>query len=215
MRPVIGASTRKLRVRASPKPGSDVPADGRGFRGARTGLSAMVMRIQISSPHMEIDDALKDYTERRFDPLIRHFDRDGADLHIVLESPAGARKKRFVTCSARVNVPGQFLVARKRGRDAYAAVDAAEQALQREVEKFNEKVLIGTRFPKKQFVANQVGAGQLPPLVAAGEAVFPGAPTGPSAPLTDRTSSREVDADQAAGDETSDVDTLASASDLV
>lgn len=106
---------------------------------------------------MEIDDSFKDYVERRFEPMARHFDREGTDLHVVLESPAGASKKRPVTCSARINLPGHFLVARKRGRDAFAAVDAAEQALQREVEKTHHKVLIGTRYPKKYYIAERLG----------------------------------------------------------
>lgn len=116
--------------------------------------------------------ALQEYIDRRAQTLPRHFDRDAFDLHVALESPSGASKRRFVRCLARLRVPGTVLVANKRGQDAFRAVDAAIDALQRSLDDYHQRVLIGSRFPKKYFVARQMAEEALPPLVSEGEAVF-------------------------------------------
>ena len=116
--------------------------------------------------------ALQEYIDRRAQTLPRHFDRDAFELHVALESPSGASKRRFVRCLARLRVPGTVLVANKRGQDAFRAVDAAMDALQRSLDDYHQRVLIGSRFPKKYFIARQMAEEALPSLVSEGEAVF-------------------------------------------
>jgi ribosomal subunit interface protein len=130
------------------------------------------MRLIISSPHLPLPPALQEYIDRRAQTLPRHFDRDSFELHVALESPSGAGKRRFVRCVARLRVPGTVLVVHKRGQDAFRAVDAAVDALQRSLDDYHQRVLIGSRFPKKYFVARQVAEEALPVLVSEGEAVF-------------------------------------------
>jgi ribosomal subunit interface protein len=144
------------------------------------------MRLIISSPHLPMPPALQEYIDRRAQTLPRHFDRDSFELHVALESPSGASKRRFVRCLARLRVPGTVLVANKRGQDAFRAVDAAMDALQRSLDDYHQRVLIGSRFPKKYFVARQVAEEALPSLVSEGEAVF--------APEEDRSAAPEAPA---------------------
>lgn len=101
---------------------------------------------------------------------------------MALESPSGASKRRFIRCLARLRVPGTVLVANKRGQDAFGAVDAAMDALQRSLDDYHQRVLIGSRFPKKYFVARQVAEDALPALVSEGEAVFAPEGEGGAAP---------------------------------
>ena len=142
------------------------------FSCERRVLRFLLMKLIISSPHLPLPPVLQEYIDRRCQTLPRHFDRDSCELHVALESPAGASKRRFVRCNARLRVPGTVLVVHKRGRDAFAAVDAAVGALQRTLDDYHQRVMIGSRFPKKYFVARQLAEEALPALVSEGEAVF-------------------------------------------
>jgi ribosomal subunit interface protein len=114
------------------------------------------MELHISSPHVEVDAMLRAHVERCTATLARHFDQEGCDLHVMLERPIGETKQRPVRCVMRLGVPGAVLVARKSGVDAHTAVDVAVRALARELEAWKQRVRIGTRWPKKYYVARRV-----------------------------------------------------------
>jgi ribosomal subunit interface protein len=128
----------------------------------------LVMKLQIVARHIPLTNTLRDHIKRRFlEMLARHFDRESCELHVEIASPVGEGKHRFCECQARLTVPKGLLVVHERGRDAYAAVDAVERKLARQVIDWRDRVLIGSRFPKKYFVARR--AEESPPALLSEE----------------------------------------------
>jgi ribosomal subunit interface protein len=109
------------------------------------------MKLRIVCRHFPLTDTLRAHIHRRFlEYLPRHFDRESCDLHVEL---LGGPKHRYQECQARLTVPGGLLVVRERADDAYAAVDAVERSLLRRVLEWRDRVLIGSRYPTKYFLA--------------------------------------------------------------
>ncbi len=114
------------------------------------------MNLRISAHHVELTPALRNYVEHRFlDTIPRHFDRSSCDLHVFLDETNGeARPVR--ECHAQLTVPGGRLVARERATDLFAAVDLARRTLERLLESYRGKKVVGTRYPKKYYAARVV-----------------------------------------------------------
>jgi ribosomal subunit interface protein len=125
------------------------------------------MKLQIVARNLTLTNTLRDHVHRRFlEMLPRYFDRESCELHIEL---SGGPKHRYEACQARLTVPGGLLVVSERADDAYAAVDAAEHTLARKVKEWRERVLIGSRFPKKYFIARRMEEGAAPATLPEGE----------------------------------------------
>jgi ribosomal subunit interface protein len=128
------------------------------------------MKLQIVARHLPLTDTLRDHVRRRFlEILPRHFDRESCELHVEL---SGGPKHRYAECRARLTVPGGLLVVSERAPDLYAAVDAAERTLLRKVMGWRDRVLIGTRFPKKYFVARRLEESEELPAPTEAEAAL-------------------------------------------
>jgi ribosomal subunit interface protein len=122
------------------------------------------MKLQIVVRHLSLTQALRDHIHERFlEMLPRHFDRESCDLHVEISL---GPKHRYHECQARLTVPGGLLVVRERAADAFAAVDAAERILNRKVLDWRDRVLIGSRFPKKYYVAELMEEGEVPSLLS-------------------------------------------------
>jgi len=125
------------------------------------------MKLQIVARHIDLTDTLRDHVRRRFlETLPRFFDRESCDLHVEL---IGGPKHRYEECQARLTVPRGLLVVSERAPGVYAAVDAAERALARKVKDWHDRVLIGTRFPKKYFIARRIEDGEAPATIPPGQ----------------------------------------------
>lgn len=130
------------------------------------------MRLQIASPHVELTSPLRQFIEERFQRLPHPFDRGASVLRVDIETPVGETKTRFLECRLRLTVPGGLLVVSKRGRDVYTAVAAAERALHRVIEEWTDRVLTGSRWPKKFFIARRMEDEEAPVLLSEKEAVL-------------------------------------------
>ncbi|HJW24806.1 MAG TPA: ribosome-associated translation inhibitor RaiA [Rhodocyclaceae bacterium] len=92
------------------------------------------MNLQISGHHIEVTPALRDYVQNRLDPVMRHFDRvTGVSVILSVEK---LKQKAEVT----VHVPGKDIFAENSGDDLYAAIDALFDKLDRQVQKYKQKV---------------------------------------------------------------------------
>lgn len=92
------------------------------------------MNLQISGHHIEVTPALREYVENKLDPVIRHFDKvTGVSVVLSVEK---LKQKGEVT----LHVPGKDIHVEESGDDLYAAIDALFDKLDRQVQKYKQKV---------------------------------------------------------------------------
>jgi len=92
------------------------------------------MNLQISGHHIEVTPALRAYVENRLDPVVRHFDRvTGVNVILSVEK---LKQKAEVT----LHVPGKDIYVEEEGDDLYAAIDAMFDKLDRQVQKYKQKM---------------------------------------------------------------------------
>lgn len=92
------------------------------------------MNLQISGHHIEVTPALREYVETKLDPVIRHFDQvTGVNVVLSVEK---LKQKAEVT----LHVPGKDMHAEESGDDLYAAIDVLFDKLDRQVQKYKQKV---------------------------------------------------------------------------
>jgi len=92
------------------------------------------MNLQISGHHVEVTAALKEYVSNKLDPVIRHFDKvTGVNVVLSVEK---LKQKAEVT----VHVPGKDIHAETDGEDLYAVVDELFDKLDRQVQKYKQKM---------------------------------------------------------------------------
>ncbi|MCE1171328.1 ribosome hibernation-promoting factor, HPF/YfiA family [Azovibrio restrictus] len=92
------------------------------------------MNLQISGHHIEVTPALREYVESKLEPVISHFDRvTGVNVILSVEK---LKQKAEVT----VHVPGKDIFVESAEDDLYAAIDVLFDKLDRQVQKFKQKV---------------------------------------------------------------------------
>ena len=92
------------------------------------------MNLQIIGHHIEVTAALRDYVENKLEPVVRHFDKViGVNVVLAVEK---LKQKAEVT----VHVPGKDIHVEEAGDDLYAAIDALFDKLDRQVQKYKQKM---------------------------------------------------------------------------
>ena len=92
------------------------------------------MNLQISGHHIEVTPALREYVETKLDPVIRHFDQvTGVSVVLSVEK---LKQKAEVT----LHVPGKDMHAEESSEDLYAAIDVLFDKLDRQVQKYKQKI---------------------------------------------------------------------------
>jgi len=92
------------------------------------------MQIDITGHHLKITTALKDYVEKKFERLTRHFDHV-LNIHVVLTV-----EKLIHRAEASLQVSGNKIFADASNEDMYAAVDSLVDKLDRQIVKHKEKL---------------------------------------------------------------------------
>ncbi|MDF9393703.1 MULTISPECIES: ribosome hibernation-promoting factor, HPF/YfiA family [Methylococcus] len=92
------------------------------------------MQLSISGHHIDVTDALKNYTTEKFQRLERHFDQL-FDVHVILSV-----EKLLQKAEATVQVTGASLFAEDIQEDLYAAIDGLVDKLDRQILKHKEKL---------------------------------------------------------------------------
>lgn len=93
------------------------------------------MQLSISGHHVDVTDALKNYTEEKLAKLERHFDNI-TNVHVVLTV-----EKVKQRAEATMHVSGAELFADADSDDMYAAIDALTDKLDRQLLKHKEKLV--------------------------------------------------------------------------
>ena len=92
------------------------------------------MNLQISGHHVEVTAALKEYVSQKLDPVVRHFDKvTGVNVVLSVE-------KLKQTAEVTVHVPGKDIHAETNGEDLYAVIDELFDKLDRQVQKYKQKM---------------------------------------------------------------------------
>lgn len=92
------------------------------------------MRISITGRHVEVTDAIKEYTEKGIEKIRAHFDRV-IDVDVIL----GVEKHRHF---AEINLRANGLQANAKGssEDMYASIDSALSKIDRQINKHKGRI---------------------------------------------------------------------------
>ena len=92
------------------------------------------MNLQVSGHHLEITPALRDYVTGKLERITRHFD-NVIDVNLIL-SVDKLNQKAEVT----VHLAGKDVYVESVDEDLYAAVDGLVDKLERQVQKYKQKL---------------------------------------------------------------------------
>ncbi|SBT08447.1 Ribosome hibernation promoting factor [Candidatus Accumulibacter aalborgensis] len=92
------------------------------------------MNLQVSGHHLEITPALHDYVTSKLERITRHFD-NLIDVSVIL-SVDKLNQKAEVT----VHLAGKDVYVESVDEDLYAAVDGLVDKLERQVQKYKQKL---------------------------------------------------------------------------
>jgi putative sigma-54 modulation protein len=92
------------------------------------------MNLQISGHHLEVTPAIREYVTGKLERVTRHFD-NVIDVNVIL-SVEKLKQKAEVT----VHLPGKDIFVEAIDEDLYAAVDTLVDKLDRQVQKYKQKL---------------------------------------------------------------------------
>jgi len=92
------------------------------------------MQLSLSGHHVEITDAIREYTNSKFDKIKRHFDKV-IDVHVILTVEKAEQK-----AEATIQLNGSKIFAEDTQENMYAAIDSLVDKLDRQVRKHKEKL---------------------------------------------------------------------------
>lgn len=93
------------------------------------------MNLTINGHHVEVTDAIREYTTGKLDRVIRHFD-NVTSVSVIL-SVEKLKQKAEVT----LHVRGKDIFVESEESDLYAAIDSMVDKLDRQVIKYKQKNL--------------------------------------------------------------------------
>mgnify|MGYP000968295743 FL=1 len=92
------------------------------------------MNLQVCGHHLEITPALRDYVTGKLERITRHFD-NVIDVNVIL-SVEKLNQKAEVT----VHLAGKDVYVESVDEDLYAAIDGLVDKLERQVQKYKQKL---------------------------------------------------------------------------
>jgi len=100
----------------------------------------MIQKLEITGVHLEVDDELKKYVQKKLARLDRFVPRASREsLHLEVKLKEGkAKNKDERTCEAILHLPGENLVVKESTINIYAAVDIVETKLQYQLKKYKD-----------------------------------------------------------------------------
>lgn len=92
------------------------------------------MQIQITGRHIEVTDAIKQFIDKKFARLEKHFDHINS-CHVILEVVKGVQK-----AEAQLHIPNNEIFAHSEDENLYAAIDSLVDKLNRQILKAKDKM---------------------------------------------------------------------------
>lgn len=96
------------------------------------------MKVHTEAVQFKADRKLTDFVERKLGKIEQYFDRViEARVTLKLENSGQVRDK---IAEARLQVPGEVLIAKATHKTFEGSVDSVVQSLKRQIKKYKEKV---------------------------------------------------------------------------
>lgn len=92
------------------------------------------MNLNITGRHVEVTPAIRDYVTSKLDRVIRHF--DNVTSVTVILSVEKLKQKAEVT----VHLSGKDIFVESIDEDLYAAIDSLADKLDRQIQKYKQKL---------------------------------------------------------------------------
>ena len=96
------------------------------------------MKLVLSTHKVSLTDSLKDHVRSRIEKL-ENQDGHALSAFVNLERDHKGMPEKKFTCTMKVNLPGQCLLARDAEDDLYAAIDLATKKIQAQIRKRHSK----------------------------------------------------------------------------
>ena len=93
------------------------------------------MNLHLTSHHLEITPAIRDYSMEKFDKIKRHFENVVIDVNVILSVEKLKQK-----AEATMHVSGKNLFAECEDENLYTAIDLLVDTLDRQVRKHKDKL---------------------------------------------------------------------------
>lgn len=97
------------------------------------------MNLKISGHHVEVTQALREYVRTKLERVGRRFDQV-VDVDVVLKVEKSSEKDRRQVAEAKLHLKGKDVVAEHADADLYAAIDQLAEKLDRQVQRYKERV---------------------------------------------------------------------------
>ncbi|MFH0913918.1 MAG: ribosome-associated translation inhibitor RaiA [Chloroflexota bacterium] len=98
------------------------------------------MELKIKTRHLELTPQLGDYLERKFGKLGRHLPNLTESKIELREEKTRAQEQHFVA-QVTIDCCGTLLRAEERGGDLFTAIDKAADIMQRQIDRYKEKMM--------------------------------------------------------------------------
>ncbi len=117
------------------------------------------MKITISAKNTELTKSIKDYVEKKIGRLERKIDANlTADVVLKVE------KFRHIA-DVKLNIDGEIIKATESSRDLYSSIDLVYEVLEKQIEKFKDKLYKSKRKAAQQEESVQPAAEREPIIV--------------------------------------------------
>ena len=97
------------------------------------------MNLTISGHHLEVTPALREYVLTKLDRVTRHFDQV-VDITVLLSVEKQKEKDRRQKAEVNLHVKGKDIFVESTDPNLYAAVDDLTDKLDRQVQKYKQKI---------------------------------------------------------------------------
>ena len=101
----------------------------------------MIDRLEISGVHMDLEDDLKKYVNKKIGQLEKYIprhSRHSANAEVKLKESHKKHERQF-TCEIMLSLPHEQIMVSESTLNIFAAVDIAEETLKNRLKKYKEK----------------------------------------------------------------------------
>lgn len=109
---------------------------------------------EISGRHLEITEAMKNYLSQKLEHL-ENFSSEIIDAKVVVTYSGGISLDRHHKVEIQLNLPNSMIRAEERSRDAYQAIDAVIEKLERQLKRYHERRQDRRKEKKLEFETQQ------------------------------------------------------------
>ncbi len=117
------------------------------------------MKITISAKNTELTKSIKDYVEKKIGRLERKI-----DANVTADVVLSVEKFRHIA-DVKLNIDGEIIKATESSRDLYSSIDLVYEVLEKQIEKFKDKLYKSKRKAAQQGEPVQPAAEREPIIV--------------------------------------------------